>query len=437
MKASIVILAAGKGTRMHSDLPKVLHQICGKPLLFFIIQEALKISDDIHVVIAHQAPLLKEAILQHFDETIHFHQQDLQHFPGTGGALMDGNQKKPFEMLYQRVLILNGDMPLIQAPEMHKILESKAKIVLSAITLKDPSGYGRILMQEGRVVGIVEQKDCSPQQSMIKEVNAGVYAMDKEVLEEFLPTLKNHNAQHEYYLTDLIAFGVQRKYEIDAVFGDEATFMGVNSKFDLANAQEVMLHRIRKKAMLNGVIMHLPHTIYLEDTVEFQGSCEIQEGVRIEGKSLIQDSIIKSHSIIENSQVINSSIGPLAHIRPKSKISQTHIGNFVEVKASCLDGVKAGHLSYLGDCQIGEGSNVGAGVITCNYDGIRKHQTHIGKNVFIGSDVQLIAPLRIESNVLIGAGSTICKDCCEGDLALSRVEQKNIPKGFYRFFKKD
>ena len=212
--------------------------------------------------------------------------------------------------------------------------------------------------------------------------------------------------------------------------------MGVNSKLQLSLAQEVILKRLRDAAMEEGVIMHLPHTIYIESGVKFSGECIVEQGVQILGNCEIINSHIKAHSVVESSIIESSDIGPMAHIRPKSHLQHTHIGNFVETKASVLRGVKAGHLSYLGDCEADEGSNIGAGVITCNYDGKQKHKTIIGKNVFVGSDVQLVAPLEIGSNVLIGAGSTITKDLQDGDLALSRTPQKNIKDGYYKFFDK-
>ncbi|WP_104697139.1 MULTISPECIES: bifunctional UDP-N-acetylglucosamine diphosphorylase/glucosamine-1-phosphate N-acetyltransferase GlmU [unclassified Helicobacter] len=437
MKSSIVIMAAGKGTRMCSQTPKFLHKICGKPLGFYVIAEALKVSDDIHIVLAHQADLIKQQILENFNSSsIHFHFQDLENFPGTGGALMDRGSQRFFEVKYERVLILNGDMPLVTEIQMRDLLQVDSEIVLSVIKLEDPSGYGRVLIKDNHVLGIVEEKDCNDIQKKINTVNAGVYVVKKQILGEFLPSLKNFNAQKEYYLTDLVSFGVTKGLKITPVFSRSDAFFGVNSRVDLAIAQDKMLDRIRKNAMLKGVTMHLPHTIYIESDVEFEGECELQEGVRITGKSRIVQSLIKSHSVIESSEVISSDIGPLAHIRPNSFMKDTHIGNFVEVKSSTLNGVKAGHLSYLGDCEIQQGSNIGAGVITCNYDGVRKHQTFIGENVFVGSDTQLVAPLRIESNVLIGAGSTVTKDCKEGDLVLSRTSQRNVPRGFFKFFNK-
>lgn len=437
MKNSIVIMAAGKGTRMCSQTPKFLHKICGKPLGFYIIAEALKVSDDIHIVLAHQAELIQQQILENFDTTsIHFHFQDLENFPGTGGSLMDGNSRNFFETKYEDILILNGDMPLITQAQIRELLHVDSEISLGVMRLENPSGYGRILIEDDKVVGVIEEKDCDAKQKEIDIVNAGVYRVKKWILKEFLPNLKNLNAQKEYYLTDIISFGVARGLGITPVFGEEEAFFGVNSRIDLAVAEDKMLDRIRKNIMLNGVTLHLPHTIYIESDVEFEGECEIQEGVRITGKSKIVQSLIKSHSIVESSEIISSDVGPLAHIRPNSVIKNTHIGNFVEVKSSILDGVKAGHLSYLGDCEIKQGSNIGAGVITCNYDGIKKHKTYIGENVFVGSDTQLVAPLNIQSNVLIGAGSTITKDCAEGDLVLSRAPQKNVKRGFFRFFNK-
>lgn len=436
MKNSVVIMAAGKGTRMYSQLPKVLHKVCGKPLLFYIIQEALKISDDIHLVLAHQADLIQEKIQENFPKKITFHFQDLSKFPGTGGALMDSGLQKPFKTKYEKILILNGDMPLILASDMQKLLQAQGDIALSVIKLANPSGYGRVLIDQDRVMAIKEDRDCTEEQKRINLVNAGVYVVDRKILEGFLPKLTNNNAQSEYYLTDIISFGIKNHLKVTPIISESDNFLGVNSKLDLSYVEEKMLDRIRKDLMLRGVILHLPHTIYIESDVEFEGECEIEQGVRITGNSKIKSSLIKSHSVIESSEIISSDVGPLAHIRPNSVISNTHIGNFVEVKASKLDGVKAGHLSYLGDCEVQEGSNIGAGVITCNYDGVKKSKTFIGKNVFIGSDTQLVAPLCIPSNVLIGAGSTVTKECDEGDLVLSRTQQKNIKKGFFKFFSK-
>lgn len=458
MSVSVVILAAGAGTRMKSQTPKVLHRICGKEMLFYSIDEALELSDDVHIVLFHQKDLIKDRVLKHYGDShkngvLHFHIQDCENFPGTGGALMQGanlvkgrdlessrksSPKQLFTCKYDEILILNGDMPLVRAQTLKNLCEPNAPIVMSILHLSCPNGYGRVLIKEGKMQKIIEQKDASAQELLIQDVNAGVYKIKKNILQDYLQRLENTNAQKEFYLTDVISFATQDNVEIKALQVNEEEFMGVNSKSQLAAAQEVMLHRLREAAMEQGVIMHLPHTIYIESAVRFLGECIIEQGVQISGECEIKDSHIKAHRIIESSIIESSDVGPLAHIRPKSRIKDTHIGNFVETKASVLNGVKAGHLSYLGDCEVESGSNIGAGFITCNYDGKGKHKSIIGKNVFVGSDVQLVAPVKIASNVLIGAGSTITKDVNEGDLVLSRVPQKHIPNGFFKFFgKKD
>ncbi|TLD81015.1 bifunctional UDP-N-acetylglucosamine diphosphorylase/glucosamine-1-phosphate N-acetyltransferase GlmU [Helicobacter sp. MIT 05-5293] len=443
---SIVILAAGAGSRMKSQTPKVLHKICGKEMLFYSIDEALAISDDIHIVLFHHAEMIKERIMAHYPkQPLQFHIQDHQHYPGTGGALMRGNRqsnelfceeqaKTFFSCRYEEILVLNGDMPLVRSHTLHKLCEIQAKIVMSVLHLSNPDGYGRVLIESGKVCKIVEQKDATNEELKICDVNAGVYKFHKSILEAYLPKLNNNNQQKEFYLTDVIALAYLDGVEVLTLEVEEEEFMGVNSKFELSQAQEVMLHRLRYQAMKEGVIMQLPHTIYIESGVRFSGECIIEQGVQILGQCEIIESHIKAHSVIESSIIDHSDVGPLAHIRPKSHLIHTHIGNFVETKSANLDGVKAGHLSYLGDCEIKKGSNIGAGVITCNYDGKSKHRTFIGENVFVGSDTQLVAPLCIESNVLIGAGSTITKNAAQGDLILSRVSQKNVPLGFYKFF---
>lgn len=443
MGVSVVILAAGAGTRMKSKTPKVLHKICGKSMLFYSIDVALEISDDIHVVLFCAGETIRQNVIEAYSKSydkknLHFHTQDFSHFPGTGGALMQGGTsgeaKKMFECKYEEILILNGDMPLVLPQTLKAICKESSPIVMSILHLENPSGYGRVILEDKRVCKIIEQKDATYDELLIKDVNAGVYKIHKNILQTYLPRICNDNAQNEFYLTDVIFYAKQDNVEITALFVKEEEFMGVNSKAQLSCAEEIMLKRLRDVAMEQGVVMHLPHTIYIDSQVRFYGECIIEQGVQICGDCEIRESHIKAHSIIESSIIEYSDIGPLAHIRPKSHIRNTHIGNFVETKASFLNGVKAGHLSYLGDCEIESGSNVGAGVITCNYDGKKKHKTFIGKNVFIGSDTQLVSPLKIESDVLIGAGSTITKDVQKGDLVLSRIPQKNIKNGYFRFF---
>ena len=537
-KFSTIILAAGVGSRMKSHKPKVLHRICGKSMIARITEAALQVSDDVHIVLYHQKEVIEAHLREYFGsklESISLHTQDCQNFPGTGGALMDSGGKL-IDLAHDRLVVLNGDMPLISPESIATIAQAQAPIIVSTITLENPSGYGRVLVDpSGQITQIIEEKDCNQAQKSIKLVNAGIYGFDRELLERSLPRLTNDNAQQEYYLTDVIALNAGRdsalrdksliasrarrlhtpsmrpcarsqskdfssqilescsemdkqtsamprileedkqagrekscreqlqlestfdtathdpakdsrivelessaanRIKIAPFYGNPREFMGVNSKSELAQAESIRLQELRQRAMDRGVIMRLPESIYLEEWVEFEGECEIENNVRICGKSIIKHSHIKASSVVEDSVIEHSDIGPMAHIRPKSHISHTHIGNFVETKAAHLDGVKAGHLSYLGDCEIGSGSNVGAGVITCNYDGKSKHRTIIGQNVFIGSDCQLIAPVEIESNAIIGAGSTITTNVKSGELALSRTKQSNIAGFFYRFFAK-
>ena len=438
---SVVILAAGAGTRMKSSTPKVLHTLCGKAMLSLIVQQALELSDDIHIVLYHQAQKIKDVLREEFgallDSILHLHTQDIEHFPGTGGAL------RGIESKHNRVLVLNGDMPLVRASSLRSLCARTESIVMSLLWLQNPDGYGRVVLDEAtcepcapKVLKIIEQKDANPKELEIQSVNAGVYVFDKEILARFIPRLSNANAQQEYYLTDVIALARDEGVAIGGVFVSEGEYMGVNDKIHLSLAQEVLLARLRERAMAQGVKMDMPHTIYIESDVVFEGECVLENGVRICGKSLVRDSHIKAHSVIESSVVVESDIGPMAHLRPNSHIAHTHIGNFVELKSARLEGVKAGHLSYLGDCEIGEGSNIGAGVITCNYDGKAKHKTIIGQNVFVGSDCQLIAPVRLESHTLIAAGSTITHNVPSGALAIARGKQHNKPGFFAKFFGK-
>lgn len=427
MSVSVVILAAGAGTRMKSSTPKVLHALCGKSMLYYAIKAAREISDDVSVVLFHQYELVKQNIEQHFSD-IRFVLQDHARYPGTGGAM------RGVEPKHEKVLILNGDMPLVESSELRQFVEIDSPVVMSVLELPSGAGYGRVVIREGAVERIVEEKDASAQERMINVVNAGVYCMRREILDRFLPRLENRNAQGEYYLTDVIALAREAGERIVPLFVKEENFKGVNSKVDLAEAEAIMLRRIRQRHMTQGVRMRLPETIYIEEGVRFSGECMVENGVVITGDSCIEESHLKAHSVIEDSRVVRSDVGPMAHLRPGCEVVDSHVGNFVEVKKSRLEGVKAGHLSYLGDCEVGSGSNIGAGVITCNYDGKQKHRTKIGKNVFVGSDSQLVAPVCVEDDSIIGAGSTITQDVKSGELALARAKQVNIAGFFKRYF---
>jgi bifunctional UDP-N-acetylglucosamine pyrophosphorylase/glucosamine-1-phosphate N-acetyltransferase len=423
---SIIILAAGAGTRMKSDTPKVLHKISGKPMLYYSIKEALKLSDDITVVLYHQAQRVQAEMEKYFSN-INFVIQDHANFPGTGGAVMGITPK------YEEVLVLNGDMPLIQAEELKKF-DLDATIVMSVLELQSADGYGRVIIENGSVKKIVEQKDATETELAITTANAGIYQFETKFLLENLSKLNNNNAQKEYYITDLVEMAINQGLVLKPIMVNEENFKGVNSKVELADAEVIHQNRIKKEFLKAGVIMRLPDTIYIEEGVVIEGESIIENGVSLLGNSKIVNSHIKTNSVVEDSIVKDSDVGPMARIRPSSELNKTHLGNFVETKKAILNGVKAGHLSYLGDCTIDEGTNIGCGTITCNYDGVNKHQTIIGKNVFVGSDTQFVAPVNIEDDVLIGAGSTVTGDVKKGQLYLTRAKAKTIDGYFYKHF---
>ena len=423
---SIIVLAAGAGTRMKSDTPKVLHRISGKPMLYYSIKEALKLSDDITVVLFHQASRVQAEMEKYFSN-INFVIQDHANYPGTGGAVMGILPK------YEKVLVLNGDMPLIQASELEKF-DINATIVMSVLELQSADGYGRVIIENGNVKKIVEQKDANEDELKVTTANAGIYQFETKFLLENLAKLNNNNAQKEYYITDLVEMAIKEGKTLKPLAVNEENFKGVNSKVELADAEVIHQNRIKKEFLKEGVIMRLPDTIYIEEGVEILGESIIENGVSILGNSKIINSHIKTNSVIEDSIIKDSDVGPMARIRPGSELNKTHIGNFVETKKAILNGVKAGHLSYLGDCTIDEGTNIGCGTITCNYDGVNKHQTIIGKNVFVGSDTQFVAPVNIEDDVLIGAGSTVTGNVKKGELYLTRAKAKVIDGYFYKHF---
>ncbi|MDR2905344.1 MAG: bifunctional UDP-N-acetylglucosamine diphosphorylase/glucosamine-1-phosphate N-acetyltransferase GlmU [Helicobacteraceae bacterium] len=435
---SIVILAAGAGTRMKSAAPKVMHEISGRKMIDFVLNEALNASNDVILVLYHEFDAISKYINENFmnfitHNNLRITRQDHENFPGTGGAI-----KAAFSLArHDRIVVLNGDMPLITEEFINNLNSTENEMVLAILEMDDPSGYGRVITRGSLVQKIVEEKDAMASEKFVRSVNAGAYSFSKKFLADNLDKLDNNNAQKEYYITDLVEIAFKAGIEIAAVRGNKEILMGVNSKEDLAIAE--FLQQKRKKQILtkSGVIMRLPDTIYIDDRAEFEGECILENGVVIIGKCKIKNSHIKAHSVIEESEIVESDIGPMAHIRPKCAIYETHIGNFVETKNATLKEVKAGHLSYLGDAEIGENTNIGAGTITCNYDGMAKHKTIIGKNVFIGSDTQLVAPVTIPDNVLIGAGTTLTKSPNSGDLVLTRSPQTSIANFFYKFFKNE
>lgn len=426
MSVSVVVLAAGLGTRMKSAKAKVLHEICGKAMILHILREAYELSDDVSVVLFHQKEAIERVILEEFPQT-KIIEQDHANYPGTGGALRNFTPK------HDKIVILCGDMPLITANSIKKLTESKADIAV-AVFESEVDSYGRVIIERGEVKEIIENKDATAAQKAIKTRNSGVYVMKRAILSRFLPQISKQNAQNEYYLTDIIALSRENKAMIEAIFVEEIEFMGVNDKIQLEIAENAMQERIKHALMSQGVRFHNAKSSFISTEAVFEGECEIYENVRIEGRCLIANSVIKSGCVIENSVVEGSFIGPLAHLRPKCEVVNSHIGNFVECKNAKLRGVKAGHLSYLGDCEVGEGSNIGCGTITCNYDGREKHRTIIGQNVFVGSDTQLIAPVQVADNAIIAAGSCVSVDVPSGALFINRAERKIIKDYFYKKF---
>ena len=424
---SVVVLAAGLGTRMKSNKAKVLQKICGKSMILHILKQAYALSDDVCVVLSHQKELVEDEIIKEFPNT-RFLEQDLKNYAGTAGALRDYTPK------YERVIALCGDMPLVKSSSIKALLDTKGKVAVAVFKSQNPANYGRVVIENDKIQKIVEFKDATEQERLINACNSGVYAFESAILKELLPKINNQNAAKEYYLTDIIALANEKGEFISPVFVNEAEFMGVNDKYELAKAENLMQDEFKMALMKQGVIFHNPQSAFISLDAVFEGECEIYEGVRVEGKCVLKNAIIKSGSVVEDSTIENSDIGPLAHIRPKCSIVNSHIGNFVECKNAILRGVKAGHLSYLGDCEIDEGTNIGCGTITCNYDGLKKHRTTIGKNVFIGSDTQLIAPVKIADESLIAAGSCVTSDVPSGSLFINRAKKQVIKDYFYQKF---
>ena len=426
---------------MKSELPKVIHEVNGIPMISKIIKvlEILKPEENI-LILGHK----KEEVLKVVGENADYVVQTEQ--LGTGHAVLQAKDKlKDYD---GDVMILCGDTPLLREETLkelykfHKDTDSVTTILTSIYD--NPFGYGRIVKENGLVKAIVEEKEADAEIKKIKEVNAGVYCFKGRELFEALSKITNNNEKGEYYLTDVIGIQVGEGKQVQSyVLSDNIEILGVNSKVELAQASKVLRDRKNIELMEKGAILIDPATVYIEEDVEIgrdtiiypgavlQGKTVIGENCQILGASRIVDSILRNNikvesSVIEDSILENGvTIGPFAHLRPKSHLKEkVHIGNFVEVKKSVLEkGVKAGHLTYLGDAQIGEDTNIGAGTITCNYDGKNKFKTIVGKNSFIGSDSMLVAPVIIGENALVGAGSVITKDVPDNSLAVSRSKQ--------------
>ncbi|MDJ0792976.1 MAG: bifunctional UDP-N-acetylglucosamine diphosphorylase/glucosamine-1-phosphate N-acetyltransferase GlmU [Woeseiaceae bacterium] len=452
MGLSTIILAAGQGTRMRSALPKVLQPLAGRPLLGHVLDCAAALSsDDVCVVYGHGGDAVRKAFE---DDGLRWVLQAEQ--LGTGHAVQQAMPDTPDE---NRVLVLFGDVPLLTTATCERLVEETPQddVAVLTVDLDDPTGYGRIIREGGSVNCIVEEKDAGPEEKAVCEINTGVLVCPADKLRGWLADLGNDNAQGEYYLTDVIAMAVNDGVTVHGVKADSWTeVMGINDKKQLAEAERALQARLVDELMAHGVGFADParvdirgsltcgKDVFIDINAVFEGDVELGDGVTIESNNLVRESslgagtVVHSNCHIEGATTGNDcEIGPFARLRPGAELANNvKIGNFVEVKKSTVaDGSKVNHLTYIGDAEIGKGVNVGAGTITCNYDGANKHKTTISDGAFIGSGVELVAPVKVGVNATIGAGATITKEVGDEELAIERSRQKAVP-GWQRPTKK-
>jgi len=445
MRPAVIILAAGLGTRMRSSLPKALHTLAGKPLIVHVLDAVAGMETErIVLVVGHQADLVRRAAEGYGVEVV-LQEQQL----GTGHAVRQA--AAAIEGAKGPVMVLCADTPLLTASTLGILAEAhatkRAAVTVMTARVDDPAGYGRIVRGTSGVMRIVEEKDATPAQRRITEVNTGIYCFEGPFLLAALGGITNRNAQKEYYLPDTIALARRQRRRVAAVLCEDADeAMGINSRADLSRAERLLQTRTNRRWMAAGVTMIDPATVFIgpaatvgRDTVLYPGvrlegattlgeGCTVFPGTRIIDSALGNAVTVKDCCLIERSRIADrAAIGPFAHLRPESVIeSGAKIGNFVEVKKSVIgEGSKANHLAYIGDATVGRDVNIGAGVITCNYDGFRKHPTVIEDGVFVGSDAQLVAPVRVGKGAVVAAGATITRDVPPDALALSRVPQEN------------
>ncbi len=440
----IIILAAGKGKRMSSNLPKVLMQLAGTSLLKRIIDTSRAVgADHIHVIHGHCSDRLRAAITENHIDWVKQEEQ-----LGTGHAVA---QALPHVSQDAQVLILPGDVPLIQVDTLKKLIANLSSNGLSLLTAEfdNPTGYGRILRNDkGEIMGIVEERDASDLQRAIREVNTSIMCVPASFLKRWLHDLKRDNAQGEYYLTDIVAMAVAEKIPVESVkVTDIEEVLGVNDRKQLATLERCYQRKQANRLLQEGVTLMDParidvrgelivaHDVVIDINVIFEGRVVLGEGCMIGPNCVLRDVILGKHVEVKANSILEESIigdqcviGPFARLRPGTELaSEVHIGNFVELKKSKVDtGSKINHLSYIGDATIGTSVNIGAGTITCNYDGVHKHPTTIGSGAFIGSGTELVAPVSIGEGAYIGAGSTIDHDAPAGELTLARARQVTL-----------
>lgn len=442
---NIVILAAGLGKRMHSDTPKVLHRLAGRPLLSHVIDTAKSLSPElVCIVYGSGGEAVRETLGG--NGAVWVKQQPQL---GTGHAVM---QAVPHLDERWPTLVLCGDVPLIRAETLKQLIDAAGNgLGLLTATLDDPRGYGRIVRSGKRVVRIVEERDATARQRAIRETNTGIVVAPTKKLKAWLAQLKNDNAQKEYYLTDIVALAVKQRVPVTAAQAGAAwETLGVNSRGQLAEVERIYQLNIAKALMERGVALADPRRcdvrgslvcgrdVAIDVNCVFEGDVELGDGVSIGANCVLKRVVIAAGTRVEpfchleDADIgANCSIGPYMRIRPgvRNRLGNgVHLGNFVEVKASSIGaGSKANHLSYIGDTEVGSNVNIGAGTIVCNYDGANKHRTVIEDDVFIGSDTQLVAPVRVGRGATLGAGTTLTKDAPPGELTISRAKQTVVP----------
>lgn len=444
-KRYAVILAAGQGSRMKSKLYKVLHPVAGKPMVGHVAEQLEEMSlDKIVTIVGHGAEKVKDYLGQRVDYALQEEQLGTAHAVQQARSLLMGEEGT--------TVVVSGDTPLLTAESLNAAFgyheKHQAKVTVLSAHVENSFGYGRVIRDEdGSLDRIIEEKDATDEERLIREINTGTYFFDNEALFNSLNKVENNNAQGEYYLPDVIEILKEEKERVEAYSIDDVSeALGVNDRKALSQAEMLMRERINEKHMTNGVTLINPQSTYIDSDVEIGKDTVIEPNVYLKGSTAIgEDCVIGINSVIIDSQIGNQSIiqsstidqstletevtiGPNAHIRPNSTLKdQVHIGNFVEVKNSLLGkGTKSGHLTYIGDADVGEKVNFGCGTIVVNYDGHKKHRTTIGDNAFIGCNVNLISPLVLEPNTFIAAGSTITKDVPEDALALERAEEIHI-----------
>ncbi|MBT4829600.1 MAG: bifunctional UDP-N-acetylglucosamine diphosphorylase/glucosamine-1-phosphate N-acetyltransferase GlmU [Marinovum sp.] len=429
MSNSVIILAAGKGTRMESDLPKVLHHLAGAPMLLHVMKSSATLEPEQLVIIAGHGADAVGAVARDYSETAQVVLQSEQ--LGTGHAVSQA--KSALADCTGDVIVLYGDTPFVRPETLQALLAARktADIVVLGFQAANAGRYGRLVMQGSAVSRIVEYKDASEQERAITFCNSGVICAKADVLFSLLEAVGNDNASKEYYLTDIVQLANDRNLSVAAVHCDEAETMGINSRAELAQAEASFQSRTRMEMMALGVSLTAPETVYFAyDTVLGRDSQVEPNVVFGPGVTVENGAHIRAFSHLEGCHISSGAVvGPYARLRPGTELAENvRIGNFVEIKnARIEDGAKVNHLSYIGDANIGEASNIGAGTVTCNYDGVGKHHTEIGASVFIGSNTMLVAPVTVGDAAMTASGSVITKNVEPGALAIARSEQSNKP----------